>query len=442
MILAGLLTKAKKIAVDMSGEMGKTVQGMGAAIGGLALGGAALGGAALGRKFIGQASAKWSNMDGAVARGEALADYNSAMDKYKKDKTQPKPADSFKDHLASKNAVLAAAGKPTVNYGDDKNWRVRVGASINAAQIRVSKAEHSQHDWAELKKKSGVEGKPDNSLGGTEFKTMEKNFAKDKKSEFEANVRKGTDGTEGITLKEERKKADGTIEIIDTGIKGEDQFKVAKRKQVEDEMFDEKTIDPVTGKSNLEKNIESGDIEQVKTGNKIPKIDPATGIASQVDEVQNKLTKRGEERIKDELKIKLDAAVKVALKAETDKKFEKLKLSANEKVSFGEQVQAKQTSGSFDIRKIDKLLSGKLGGLGTKATVGLISAVALGIRMGMKSGKVQTGESKGDLFKDIGETVSNALKGVSFNLPSGGGGDHGHDKPSGGAAGHGADDHH
>lgn len=428
MVLVGLLKKAKSITKEYAGEMGKTVQGMGAAIGGLALGGAALGGAALGRNIIGRTSAKLAQGDNAVQYGKDKAKHQFELDAWnKRDAKQIKD-----DRLAGKTKPVFV---PTAKVdGKDYTWREKMGGSINAAQIRVSKAEHAQHDWAELKKKSGAEGKPDNRLGGIEMETMAKNFGTDKKSEFEANVRKGTDGTDIIYLDKSK------------GIKGEDEFKAANRKEVEESLLSKATTDAdgnninANGKSNLENSIASGDVKQTKT--EIERVDLATGKTVKEEVLEHTITKQGEERLKDELKIKLDAAVKVALKAETDKKFEKLKLSANEKVSFGEQVQAKQTSGSFDVRKIDKLVSGKLGGLGTKATVGLISAVAMGIRMGMKSGKVQTGDSKGDLFKDIGETVSNALKGVSINLPSGGGGDHGHDKPSGGAAGHGADDHH
>ena len=67
MILAGLLTKAKDLAKEYSGEMGKTISSIGNAVGGLALGGAALGTAFAGRQLIGKASASLSKSDNAVS---------------------------------------------------------------------------------------------------------------------------------------------------------------------------------------------------------------------------------------------------------------------------------------------------------------------------------------------------------------------------------------
>lgn len=428
MILAGLLTKAKSLAVEYAGELGKTVQGMGAAIGGLALVGAASGTAALGRKYIGRAVASASKSDSAMTYGTERAAYRNNLDKWKRDgKTGVEP--TWDKHLAdSKAKALAAAKTPEERAKVESNFtfsmRDKIGGRVNASQIRTSKQDHAIHDYEALKKESGIaEGTSEENISGTQQQTMKKNFDKKKRAELAEIVKSGGENT--------------TLD----GIKGgEEAFKAAKRKQVKDEMLDDTTKDPVTGKSNLDKAIESGDIEQIKS--ETERVDLATGKIIKDEVIKNTITKQGEERLKNELNIKLSAAVKVATEDLSKTKFKDMQKTATEtSIGVRERVMAKSTTGSYDIRDL-KPGTDKNASLGKKAAIGIIAAVATGIRMGMKSSTIKTGESKGDITKDLSETITNALKGFSINLPSGGGGDHGHDKPSGGAAGHGADDHH
>ncbi len=93
--------------------------------------------------------------------------------------------------------------------------------------------------------------------------------------------------------------------------------------------------------------------------------------------------------------------------------------------------------GSMDIRNISQL-SSKSKGLPMMG-VGLAALVASGVRMGLKSGPgIDHGVGQKDFLKDIGSTITSALKEVKVvapKAPSGGGGG-GHDAHGGGGGHH------
>ena len=95
-------------------------------------------------------------------------------------------------------------------------------------------------------------------------------------------------------------------------------------------------------------------------------------------------------------------------------------------VAIGEFVQALR-KGTYDIRNLPDM-NAKTKGF-PKLGVGLIATVASGVRLGLKKGGgVEYGTVQGNVFKDLGDTISEALKNVKINVSSGGhdgGDDHG-----------------
>ncbi len=102
--------------------------------------------------------------------------------------------------------------------------------------------------------------------------------------------------------------------------------------------------------------------------------------------------------------------------------------------AIGEFVQALR-KGTYDIRNMPDFKLKSKGIL--PSGIGTIALVAAGVRLGLKKGGgVEYGKPQKDFLKDIGDTVSEALKNVKINISSGGGGGH-----SGGDHGGGHDDH-
>ena len=92
--------------------------------------------------------------------------------------------------------------------------------------------------------------------------------------------------------------------------------------------------------------------------------------------------------------------------------------------ALGEFVQALR-KGSYDIRNLPDM-SAKSKGIFPKGAVGLAAMVAAGVRMGLKKGGgIEYGTPQKDAWKDVKNTITEALKNVKINVSSGGGGSHG-----------------
>jgi len=98
--------------------------------------------------------------------------------------------------------------------------------------------------------------------------------------------------------------------------------------------------------------------------------------------------------------------------------------------AVGEFVQALR-KGSMDIRNLSQTKAASKGV--PKLAVGLLAAVAAGTRMGMKQSGVNHGTGQGDFIKDLGSTITDALKGMKVDVKvdkaghgegKAGGGDH------------------
>ena len=93
--------------------------------------------------------------------------------------------------------------------------------------------------------------------------------------------------------------------------------------------------------------------------------------------------------------------------------------------AMGEFVTALR-KGSYDVRELGNTKSKSKG---FSSGLALVSAVALGIRSGMKQSGIDYGKGQKDFMKDMGDLITSSLKNVKIEVPkaSGGGGhdDHG-----------------
>ena len=111
---------------------------------------------------------------------------------------------------------------------------------------------------------------------------------------------------------------------------------------------------------------------------------------------------------------------------------------ARRKVGLRENLEQSTIGGSFDVRNLSKLVAGEQDNSRNKFATGLASILGNSIRSSIKSSLgAQYGTGQKDFFKDLGHTLSEALKGakISVDLSSvgkvekeshGGGGGGGH----------------
>jgi hypothetical protein len=112
---------------------------------------------------------------------------------------------------------------------------------------------------------------------------------------------------------------------------------------------------------------------------------------------------------------------------------EELSKNSKEPIAVSEFVNALR-KGSYDIRNISKLQTSSKGL--AKAGIGLTALVASGVRLGLKKGVgVDYGSGQKDLFKDLGNVISESLKEIKIDVPKAppsGGGHSGGDAHGGG----------
>jgi len=121
----------------------------------------------------------------------------------------------------------------------------------------------------------------------------------------------------------------------------------------------------------------------------------------------------------------------------TGAKFDHAVAEASKSIGGLARNLAKVNTASFDARNISKMEAPSRSGLFTKASAGLIAGIAMGVRTGLKTSGVNHGSGQGDIIKDLGHTITEALKSMKINVKveksDGHGGDDGH---AGGGAHH------
>ena len=126
---------------------------------------------------------------------------------------------------------------------------------------------------------------------------------------------------------------------------------------------------------------------------------------------------------------------------------------AKEKQGILSSLKQSTITGSYDVRNLSSLTIGEQDKFRNKLVTGITKGIASSLRGGLKSSlNVNYGESQKSFLKDLGHTVSEAMKGAKVNVTlsnvgkveaeshKGGGG---HDAHAGGGhdAGHGGEAH-
>ena len=126
-----LMMKAKSIASDMSGEIGKQITGGISAIGGMALGGAALGAAAVGRGLIAN---PMKMMKSDATRNAALKNFNML-----KPSTYGKAVSAGMAHIGLKTQAGVAVQKKLTGYGKEIGEKSHAEHILNEQADKISK---------------------------------------------------------------------------------------------------------------------------------------------------------------------------------------------------------------------------------------------------------------------------------------------------------------
>ena len=352
-----LLTKAKDIASKMSGTLGQSITNGIKAVGGVALGGAALGTAMIGRRVIGQTMAK-------ASRGDTLS--QKFMD----------PSKKVDMNWAQKAGGWVGSGFGTGN-GVNKihDW---TGGKLNEKQKKVGEVDHARHIMDETKKAAGLEGVEDKNLSGEDVGKMKTTFARTKQAETEAQVRKGTD-VKGNALNLKDGLGNDLHHTDGSTIIGTEDYKKKKRGEVE-------------AKYRLD--------------------NPTVGATLSAQDGKN---------IEDQLNKDLNEVVKATVKVKVETDFAHEKTKSEEHVNPLTRAFAGSNKGSYDVRKLSDIKSDKREGIFSKIPVALTAAVAMGVRTGIKNVGMSNGSIKveGNFMKDLGNTISDSLKGMKVNVDLG-----------------------
>lgn len=376
-----LLMKAKDIASKMSGTIGQSITNGIATVGGIALGGAAVGGAFLGRRIIGAGIANISRSDDAMHRATEKIAFNKNLEKWETDK---------------KNGVQNIGDKPTwekhVKDYEAKGGKeikgglfTRLGAKLNEKQMKIGDVDFARSQMDETKKAAGLVDASgnlvdDSNLSGVNEKKMKDTYARTKRSDAESATRKGFDTKGKDVLLEEK---DPTTGAVINSYKGEEAFKSAERKNI---------VNDFSTRTNA---FKDGDVD-------------ATG----------KLTDAGKKKVENELNIKLNAVVKIATDEKLANDFNKLRGESKQHVGGAERAFSRTNTGSWDVRNLSNIKTDQREGVFTKIPVAMIAAVAMGVRGGLKSSGLSGGGIKveGNFMKDLGNTISDSLKGMKVNV--------------------------
>lgn len=334
-----LLWKAKGIATKMSGEIGQSITGGIAAIGGIALGGAALGAAFAGRTVIGKTMGLASQTDSSKHLGKYKAELRDFKVKDKEHAVKMKvwrAGGSIGQRPTAPVAPRAPISGEHLGYdkkGNAKYYKpgiiTSLGASLNAKQSRIEKADHEAHELEATKDKR-YKGTDWKDLSGTQQNNVREDYIKDNRGKHAAEAEE--------TFRNDSAR-NGTGGVIASNI----PLTPAQRKTVTD----------------------------------------------------------------DTTKI-------------TGHKFDHIVEEASKSISSFSRNLSKVNTASFDARNISQMKSSGRGNFVTrnmgKISAGLIAGVAMGVRTGLKGSGINHGSGQNDFLKDIGHTITEAMKSAKINV--------------------------
>lgn len=387
MIILTLLLKATEFAKKGAGKFGEMAMGaikMGTVLGAGVTG---LGLALVGKNVIARSTAAASRTEGAIHYGKARIEHNQALERWEhggRRGAKPSWADTATRYEANNPGVKIQSFNPLT----------AIGGRINYAQSKSGEIDHARHEIDEAKKKAGLEGVGDKFLSGVEQQKIETTFIKENRTQIETDIKRGYDAknNEVPIIKD--------INGNEINAKGESDYKQKRRQAI----------------------IRETQIE-----------DPGSVNAGE-------LTDQGRKKVEDKLNSEFSLILKNLAPTIGKSRFEHLQGEAKQKVGMATRIASRSTSGTYDIRNLSSLATDRREGIGAKATIGIVAAVATGIRAGLKKGAgVEIGSPQGSFLKDIGQTITESLKHAKIDLKfesGGGGAKHG---PS--AHAHAPDDH-
>ncbi len=369
LIILTMLLMATKYAKKGAGQVGEMTMGVVKMLGGLAIGGAALGVAGVGRGLVG-ATAKYVQNDNARAKDLKLGD--RLRDTVPKGWSKANPfawgGAAIKSVGALGKFATAGTAQGAHNIGLGKKMQAEDKGYTQKAHATSILDQKAKSEYGHLPGNEKVTYK---DLIESEQEKVKKQVDLDAMAKFQFN-------TQFKDLAAPQKK-----EISD---KYEGRYK--------DPSTQSDLLDPVTGNPVINP-VTGLPVKDPATGTAMLPQRPIAGPDGEIDRVDNAGTGK-------------NMSDAFAEQAKTN-------------LILGELLQAVR-KGSYDPRNLPDMAA-KSKGLGPKMTVGLIAGVAAGIRMGMKNGVgiEHYGTPQRDIFKDIGNVISESLKNVKINISTGGG---------------------
>ncbi|MEY2671900.1 MAG: hypothetical protein RL687_317 [Candidatus Parcubacteria bacterium] len=410
-----LLMKSKDVAGDMSkGVASAATTGLKVAGGAaLALGGAGVG--VVGRNVIGKTFAKASSgntltqqyetAERAAAKGDfTLRDDYNRKNRFQRIMGQAGSRAGFGKVFGKQNVAVERDEFGATIQGTAKVSGVLtgIGGKVNKSQKNVGDINHAVHDYAEIAKKAHINPEiPYSKLGPLEKAAFDKKFKEEKRNTTESNISKG----------------------LVAGVQGENEYKSAN--------FDRAKSEFVENKYRNEAGLASTD---VLTPTQRLELDARQRVPTTTNDTNAINTKLGNEYKETVLKHETDHKL--------DHDLEHTTTGSAKKISMGDRLTADSTRGSYNPLNISKLDSIKNDAFATRLIFGISSAVALGMRSGLKNqASVNMGSGSLKFTEDMKNLFSDAIKGASIKLESpGGGGGHGGGHDDHGHGG-GHDDH-
>lgn len=374
-----MLWKAKEFAGKFSGTLGSSVTGAAAAIGGLAIGGAALGAAAIGRMGGGLAAR--------ASRGE------TATQKY--EAGTAKGVSKFTGFVGSKLQLGKVYGAKNPTTGQVSGG---IGSVLNRTQKNVSAVDHARHEMDEAKKKAKVEGI--NNLSATQEEKVEKEYTKSKRADVEADIKKGNVA----------------------GVPSEDAYKTNpdNRKKAEEEYLKN---NPTVAKNNMtlsdedQQKAESSYVlmNPNKGGTPLSEADKKLARDEYLNRNPNKgilkLSDNDKKSIDSQLNVEYSKVLKVAADVKIKEDYAKVKTDSAKGVSGISRAVAQSNTGSMDVRNLSQVKQDARESVFTKLATGVMASSAGAFRSLLKTGgNVNYGTSQKDFIKDLGHTISEAIK--------------------------------
>ena len=363
-IIVMLLSKAKELAIKYSGEMGKAIQGIGAAVGGLALGGASMLGAAAGRASLGK-----------IMKGASQSESAQKFDRFNKAEIK---YGEVEKHYTEKH------GKASKEHEEATNRH---------AEVLRENSSLMHPEWTDEQKKAGQE-----KIVAARKEMEEKGT---KKTEVETER---TQAQKELDVAKEEKEKLGVVGKTMGGLGSyinRDQEHVEHAQHARHELdteaaarFGGKKFKDLTGieRQTIVERVSKNEEAQKWYGKKYKDI-----TKSEKDDIDRKIEKK-----------KADGE-----KTEGEKFVE---LSKEKQGLKSNLLQASRT-GTYDVRNLSKITAGEFDNVKTKFAKGITSAIAGGIRGGLKSSlNINYGEGQGKIIKDLGHTITESLKGAKLNV--------------------------